>query len=402
MARSMKPIYAAQIVKTLHEKGHEAYFVGGCVRDMVMEIEPADYDIATSALPEEVMMIFPRTEPIGARFGVILVIHYGVPFEVATFRSDQAYIDGRRPTSVVFTNAEEDVYRRDFTINGLLYDPVEQKVIDYVGGREDIASRTVRAIGNPAERFEEDKLRILRAIRFGARLGYSIEPETWNAVGRMAAKIHQVSAERIRQELVRILTEGEATRGVRMLAECGLLAEILPEISWSDYLERRLEMLDIGGVADFAMAVLLADASAEASAEVVARLKFSSREQDHIAALVREQGRFARIRDMSVAELKRFMRRERFTDYLELYRVRMVAADEPLDDHAFVCSKLEGWTAEDLKPEPLISGDDLITLGLQLGPSFKEILTAVENEQLEGRLVDQASAIVFVRERTGK
>ncbi len=402
MARSMKPIYAAQIVKTLHEKGHEAYFVGGCVRDMVMEIEPADYDIATSALPEEVMRIFPRTEPIGARFGVILVIHYGVPFEVATFRSDQAYIDGRRPTSVVFTNAEEDVHRRDFTINGLLYDPVEQKVIDYVGGREDIASRTVRAIGNPAERFEEDKLRILRAIRFGARLGYSIEPETWNAVGRMAAKIHQVSAERIRQELVRILTEGEATRGVRMLAECGLLAEILPEIAWSDYLERRLEMLDIGGVADFAMAVLLADASAEASAEVVARLKFSSREQDHIAALVREQGRFARIRDMSVAELKRFMRRERFTDYLELYRVRMVAADEPLDDHAFVCSKLEGWTAEDLKPEPLISGDDLITLGLQLGPSFKEILTAVENEQLEGRLVDQASAIVFVRERTGK
>ena len=402
MARSMKPIYAAQIVKTLHEKGHEAYFVGGCVRDMVMEIEPADYDIATSALPEEVMRIFPRTEPIGARFGVILVIHYGVPFEVATFRSDQAYIDGRRPTSVVFTNAEEDVHRRDFTINGLLYDPVEQKVIDYVGGREDIASRTVRAIGNPAERFEEDKLRILRAIRFGARLGYSIEPETWNAVGRMAAKIHQVSAERIRQELVRILTEGEATRGVRMLAECGLLAEILPEIAWSDYLERRLEMLDIGGVADFAMAVLLADASAEASAEVVARLKFSSREQDHIAALVREQGRFARIRDMSVAELKRFMRRERFTDYLELYRVRMVAADEPLDDHAFVCSKLEGWTAEDLKPKPLISGDDLITLGLQLGPSFKEILTAVENEQLEGRLVDQASAIVFVRERTGK
>ena len=401
MARSMKPIYAAEIVKTLREKGYEAYFVGGCVRDMVMEIEPADYDIATSALPEEVMSIFPRTEPIGARFGVILVIHHGVPFEVATFRSDQAYVDGRRPTSVVFTNAQEDVHRRDFTINGLLYDPVENKVIDYVGGREDIASLTVRAIGNPAKRFEEDKLRILRAIRFGARLGYSIEPETWDAVCRMAAKIHQVSAERIRQELVRILTEGEATRGVRMLAECGLLAEILPEVVWSDYLERRLDMLDIGGAADFAMAVLLSDASAEAADEVVARLKFSTREQDHIVALVREQGRFARVRDMSVAELKRFMRRERFGAYLEFYRVRTVAADEPLDDHDFVCSKLEGWTAEDLKPKPLISGDDLITLGLQPGPSFKEILTAVEDEQLEGRLVDQASAIEFVRERAG-
>ena len=398
----MKPAYAAEIVKTLRDKGYVAYFVGGCVRDMVMEIEPSDYDIATSARPEEVMDIFHRTEPIGARFGVVLVIHHGIPFEVATFRSDEAYVDGRRPTGVVFTDATEDVHRRDFTINGLLYDPIEQELIDYVGGQADIAARIVRAIGNPAKRFEEDKLRILRAIRFGARLGYSIEQETWNAVSRMAPSIHQVSAERIRDELVRILTEGEAARGVRMLEESGLLAELLPEISWSYALERRLGMLAIGGAPDFAMAVLLNDAAAQAAAQVVARLKFSSRQQGHVRTLVRGQVQFGRVRDMSVAELKRFMRRERFADHLELYRLQATTDGESLQNHEFVVSMLTKWTAQDLDPEPLISGDDLITLGLEPGPSFKDILAQVEDEQLEGRLVDQASAIEFVRRQSDK
>src|SRR6266566_955510 len=196
----MKPDSATEIVRELRSRGHEAYLVGGCVRDMVMAIEPADYDIATSARPEEIVEIFPRTESIGAQFGVILVIYRGHPFEVATFRSDEAYVDGRRPTGVVFTDAKQDVLRRDFTINGLLYDPLSKEVIDYVDGQADIRAKLVRAIGDPRARFEEDKLRILRAVRFGARLGYEIEAETWKAACAMAGKIHQVSSARIRDE----------------------------------------------------------------------------------------------------------------------------------------------------------------------------------------------------------
>src|SRR5436190_3345010 len=206
----MKPDSATEIVRELRSRGHEAYLVGGCVRDMVMAIEPADYDIATSARPEEIVEIFPRTESIGAQFGVILVIYRGHRFEVATFRSDEAYLDGRRPTGVVFTDAKQDVLRRDFTINGLLYDPIEKRVIDFVHGQEDIQAKLVRAIGDPRARFEEDKLRVLRAVRFGAKLGYTIEPATWEAVRAMASSLHEVSSERMRTEWVRILTEGQA------------------------------------------------------------------------------------------------------------------------------------------------------------------------------------------------
>src|SRR5262249_37339087 len=270
----MKPDSAIEIVKELRHHGHEAYLVGGCVRDMVMRIEPADYDIATSAHPETIMRIFPRTEGIGAQFGVVLVIHRGHPFEVATFRSDQAYVDGRRPTGVVFTDAQQDVLRRDFTINGLLYDPIDGHVIDYVGGQEDIQAKIVRAIGDPHARFEEDKLRILRAIRFGARLGYTMEEKTWAAVRAMAPKIHQVSQERIREEITRILTEGQAARGSRMLEESGLRAEILPELVWTPHIEKTLGMLHRQTQPDFAMAVLLHHTPVRDVTSIVERLKF--------------------------------------------------------------------------------------------------------------------------------
>src|SRR5436190_6261470 len=268
----MKPDLAIDIIRELRRIGHEAYLVGGCVRDMVMGLEPADYDIATSAHPEEIMRLFPRTEPIGVQFGVVLVIYRGHPFEVATFRSDEAYVDGRRPTGVVFTDAKTDVLRRDFTINGLLYDPMEEHVIDYVGGRDDIEARIVRAIGDPQKRFEEDKLRMLRAIRFGARLGYSIEPETWAAVRQMASGILQVSSERIREELLRVLTEGQAARGCRMLHESGLLEPILPEVQWSDYLERCLQTLPRPVAGDLAMAVLVHQMTADVVSWIVERL----------------------------------------------------------------------------------------------------------------------------------
>jgi poly(A) polymerase len=394
----VKPDSAIAIVERLRQKGHEAYLVGGCVRDMVMKLEPADYDIATSATPDEIMKIFPHTEPIGAQFGVVLVIQRGHPFEVATFRSDEAYIDGRRPTGVVFTDAKTDVLRRDFTINGLLYDPVEKHVIDYVSGQADIEARIVRAIGDPQKRFEEDKLRLLRAIRFGARLGYTIEPETWAAVCRMAPEIKRVSAERIREELSRILTEGRAALGFRLLHESGLLAVILPEVQWNRQLERSLELIPAKAPVDFAFAVLLQDVGVEDVRRISEELRLSSSEAKHVVSLVRYRPRFARLPKLRVSELKRFLRLPRFEDHMELSLVVTSAAGGNLEAYNYAISLQRQWTAQDIAPAPLLSGDDLIAFGFPPGPLFKEILTRVEDEQLEGRLQTKEQSLDFVKE----
>ncbi len=398
----MKPGPAIEIIKQLRKYGHEAYLVGGCVRDMVMKIEPADYDIATSARPEDIIKIFPRTESIGAQFGVILVIFQGHPFEVATFRSDEAYIDGRRPTGVVFTDARQDVLRRDFTINGLLYDPISQEVIDYVGGRADIGAKLVRAIGDPRARFEEDKLRILRAVRFGARLGYEIERATWEAVLSMAPMIHQVSSERIREEVSRILTEGQALRGFRLMEESGLRKAIFPELEWSGHIESSLAFIEQGAMADFAIAVLLHHTPVTTMATIVERLKFSRAEMHHIIALIGNLPQFSRVHEMSVAELKRFLRLSRFEDHVELARIHLMADAKDLADVNYVLSKRASWTDKDICPEPLITGNDLIMMGLTPGPIFKEILTTVEDAQLEGRLTDRSEALEFVKKRYGR
>jgi tRNA nucleotidyltransferase/poly(A) polymerase len=397
----MKPDLAIEVIKELRRHGHEAYFVGGCVRDMVMQIEPADYDVATSARPEEIVKLFPRTESIGAQFGVVLVIQRGHPFEVATFRSDEAYVDGRRPTGVVFTDAKQDVLRRDFTINGLLYDPLTKEIIDYVNGRADINAKIVRAIGDPHARFQEDKLRILRAIRFGARLGYTIEPATWNAVRTMAPKIHQVSSERIREELTRILTEGQAARGMKMLQESGLRAEIVPELQWTEHTEKSLELLKRGAPPDFAMGVLLHHVPAADVQRIVERLKFSRVEMQHIVALVENLPQFSEVRDMSISDLKRFFRLGRFEDHLELARIHSAAQDEEPLDYAYALSKRTEWTHDVIWPEPLITGDDLIAMGFSPGPRFKEMLVRVEDEQLEGRLTTREAAIEFVKRNFG-
>jgi poly(A) polymerase len=392
----MKPEAAVEIIRKLRSKSHEAYLVGGCVRDLVMKIEPADYDIATSATPQEIMRIFPRTEAIGAQFGVVLVIHRGHPFEVATFRSDEAYVDGRRPTGVVFTDAKTDVLRRDFTINGLLFDPIEERVIDYVGGRDDIQARIVRAIGDPQKRFEEDKLRMLRAIRFGARLGYSIEPATWTAVCQMASGIRQVSSERIREELVRILTEGQAARGCRMLHESGLMTQILSEVKWSEYLERCLHMLTPPVAGDCAMALLIHESSSDVARGIVERLKFSAAEMQHIVELVENQSRFRTVRTMPIHALKRFFRLQRFEEHLELARITSLASGGDLEDFNHALLMHRTWSREDVWPPALITGEDLIALGFRPGPVFKEILTRVEDEQLEGLLLDRRQALDFV------
>src|SRR5579884_2174416 len=352
----VKPDSAAHIVQTLRQRGHEAYFVGGCVRDMVLELEPVDYDIATSARPEEVMRIFPRTEAVGAKFGVVLVIERGRPFEVATFRSDQAYIDGRRPTGVTFTTAREDVLRRDFTINGLLYDPVSKQIIDYVSGQQDIRDRIVRAIGDPRQRFEEDKLRVLRAVRFGARFGYTIEPATWQAVCHMAPSIHQVSKERIREELVRILTEGDAARGIRMLEESGLRREIIPELQWDEHLDRALRLMRKGSPDDFSVAVLVHEVPVDRVQALLERMKFSRAETHHILALVESFPKFAAVKSMPLRVLKRFFRQPRFEDYLELARIHALAGDGDLEGYDYAQRKFAAWSTDIIAPPPLISG----------------------------------------------
>ena len=395
----MKPDSAIAIIRQLRSKGHEAYLVGGCVRDMVMNIEPSDYDIATSAPPVEIMKIFPHTEPIGAQFGVVLVIHRGHPFEVATFRSDDAYVDGRRPTAVSFTDAKTDVLRRDFTINGLLYDPEEQRVIDYVSGQADIRDRIVRAIGDPQKRFSEDKLRLLRAIRFGARLGYSIEPATWEAVRRMAPEIKRVSAERIREELARILTEGQAATGFRLLEESGILPEVLPAVSWSPHLERCLGMIPDRAAVDFAFGVLLHDVSPEKVPLIAEDLKLSGAEAQHVHSLVQGLPQFRALSSEPVRAIKRFLRRPRIEDYVELARICATAGDGDLGAYDFASDRLRQWPPQELAPVPLVSGDDLIAMGFSPGRLFKEILTKIEDEQLEGRLTSRRQALDFITER---
>jgi poly(A) polymerase len=392
----MKPDSAIEIIQKLRDRKYDAYLVGGCVRDMVMGLEPADYDIATSARPEEIMKLFPRTEPIGAQFGVVLVIHRGHPYEVATFRSDEAYVDGRRPTGVVFTDAKTDVLRRDFTINGLLFDPIGKSILDYVSGQKDIEAKIVRAIGDPARRFEEDKLRILRAIRFGARLGYTIESETWKAVCAMAPQIHQVSVERIQGEIVRILTEGQAGTGLQMLYDSGLLREVLPEVHWGSHLARCLTLLGRGIAPDLAMAVLLHEVEVASVETIMERLKFSRLEINHTVDLVMQIPHFHEVRNMNTGDLKRFFRLPRFENHLELERICKTAADASLEDYNFSLKMFRGWAPEEISPTPLITGQDLIEMGFTPGPLFKEILTRVEDEQLEGRLTDRSSAMEYV------
>ncbi len=398
----MKPDSAIEIVQLLRNASHEAYLVGGCVRDMVMGIEPADYDIATSAHPEQIMKLFPRTAAIGAKFGVVLVIHQNHDFEVATFRSDEAYVDGRRPTGVVFTDVKTDVLRRDFTINGLLYDPIEKRILDFVHGQEDIANKVVRAIGDPSRRFQEDKLRILRAVRFGARLGYAIEPETWKAVCSMAPQIHQVSMERIQGEIVRTLIEGQARHGVQLLHASGLLREILPEVEWSDHLMDCLSQLKAGESSSFAMAVLLHEIPSDVVERIVQRLKFSNAEIQHVVSLVRERSRMHALMALPVGALKKIFRLPEFEDHLELMRICDIASHRDLDDYNFALQKFRSWTPDDIQPIPLVTGEDLIARGFTPGPIFKEILGRVEDEQLEGRLRDRTQALEFVTSNYGQ
>jgi poly(A) polymerase len=405
------------------------------VRDLLLGKEPEDYDVATSATPDQVQQYFEQTYPVGAQFGVILVEIGNKDFvEVATFRSDVSYSDGRHPDAVRYTqSAKDDVQRRDFTINGLLLDPENDQVLDYVGGQMDLKNGIVRAIGVPARRFEEDKLRMLRAVRFAARFGYKIEDETFSGIADLAGEIKQVSRERVRDELLKMLTEGHARRAFELLDASGLLGCILPEIKRMQGVEQPpqfhpegdvwvhtlmlLEQLPPGVTPTLALGALLHDVGKPATfrvapdrirfdghvevgekvaTDILHRLRMSNDETAQVLALVANHMRFADVAKMKDSTLKRFFRLPRFEEHLELHRMDCTASHGKLDLYDFTRRKLQDTPPQEIRPALLVTGNDLITAGYEPGPRFKEILEAVEDAQLEGRLQSREQALEFV------
>jgi poly(A) polymerase len=425
---------ATRLVGRLREAGHEAYFAGGCVRDMLLGREAKDFDIATSARPDQIQELFPRTLAVGAAFGVVVVLEDGMEFQVATFRSDGAYHDGRHPDSVEFGTAEGDALRRDFTVNGLFYDPVEKRVIDFVGGESDLRKKILRCIGDPGDRFTEDKLRLLRCVRFSASLGFEIDPPTWSALCQKAPEITVVSTERIRDELVKIFTHPSRVAGFDLLDRCGLLKVLLPEIEGLKGCEQpadfhpegdvfvhtrlMLSLLPAGVSAPLVFSVLLHDAgkpaafrrdetgrirfnghesiSAEITTAVFHRLRFSNAETAATVAIVKNHMSFKDVKNMRVATLKRFLARETIDDELELHRVDCLGSHGLLDNLEFLLLKRTEFSSAPLIPPPLITGRDLIEAGMKPGPAFKKILDAVQALQLEGTLDSKESAIAWV------
>lgn len=434
-ADSIMESTAHEIVRKLRAAGHVAYYAGGSVRDLLHGQVPKDIDVATDARPEAVQKMFPRTYAVGAHFGVIVVLENGLQFEVATFRSDGVYLDGRRPTEVHFATAEEDAARRDFTINGMFFDPVAQEVIDFVGGRADLHARLIRAIGDPAQRFAEDRLRILRAVRFATVLGFEIEPSTWDAVVTHAASINEISSERVRQELVRIFMSPQRVRGWDLLDASGLLRAILPEVEAMKGCEQppqfhpegdvfkhtriMLDLLPQEASLPLVFSVLFHDIGkpptssldengrirfnghdrlgAEMTEAVMQRLRFSRAEIDATVEAVRQHMVFKDVPNMRVAKLKRFMARPTFEDELELHRVDCASSHGMMDNYDFLRHKREEFAHEPIIPPPLVRGDDLIALGLKPGPRFGEILEAVETRQLEGGLTNREEALEWVK-----
>jgi poly(A) polymerase len=438
--------FATSIVQTLRQQGFQAYLVGGCVRDLLLGREPKDYDVATSATPQEVMRIFPETYAVGAQFGVVLVPApesssaaesraKSHAVEVATFRSDIGYSDGRHPDEVRFSrDPREDVARRDVTINGMLLDPASGEVLDFVGGRQDLKDGIIRTIGDPEQRFAEDKLRMLRAVRFAARFGYAIEPGTFSAIQKVADQIQIVSRERVRDELTRMLTEGHARHAFTLLDESGLLKHVLPDISAMKGVEQPPEFHPEGDVfvhtlmlldnlpnpcpLTLAWGALLHDVGkpptfrvapdrirfdghvevgVKMAEEICRSLRFSNDETEQILALVDNHMRFGHATRMKESTLKKFLRLRAFDEHLALHRADCLASHRNLSTYEFVQQKRAEIPPEKMRPAPLVTGDDLIAAGHKPGPKFREILSAVEDAQLEGRLPSREAALEYVR-----
>jgi poly(A) polymerase len=436
--------FANSIVQALRQQGFQAYLVGGCVRDLLLGRAPKDYDVATNATPAQAMRIFPETYAVGEQFGVVLVpvpqgdvasdVSTSHAVEVATFRSDIGYSDGRHPDEVRFSqDPREDVARRDFTINGMLLDPVTGEVLDFVGGRKDLEAGIVCTIGDPEQRFAEDKLRMLRAVRFAARFEYEIDLATFSAIQKLAEQIQVVSRERVRDELTRMLTEGHGRRAFLLLDESGLLQHVLPEISAMKGVEQPPEFHPEGDVfvhtlllldhlpqpcpMTLAWGALLHDVGKPATfrvapdrirfddhvgvgvkiaEDICRRLRFSNDEAEQILALVENHMRFGHVSRMKESTLKRFMRLPAFDEHLALHRADSLASHRHLSTYEFLQQKRAEIPADKMRPAPLVTGDDLIAAGHAPGPKFREILNAVEDAQLEGRLASRDVALEFV------
>lgn len=427
---------AASLARRLAEAGHVALFAGGCVRDRLLGKEPKDYDIATSATPAQVIRLFPGSNEVGAHFGVVIAKTKGHHVEIATFRTDGSYRDGRRPDTVTFSTPEEDAQRRDFTINGLFENPATGALIDHVGGRADLDARVLRAIGNPADRFAEDSLRLLRAVRFAVTLGFEIEPATWAAMCRHADGLARISPERIREEFSRILVLPDRARGLQLLVDSGLIRHFLPEVldligcdqppefhpEGDVYTHTRimLEMLGDPAPLELCLAVLLHDIAkpptrtfdgeagrirfnghdalgATMAEEILRRLRYPNDVIESVSFMVSRHMQFMNVRQMKVSKLKRFMAAPTFPLEIELHRVDCGSSNGLTENLDYVLAKRDEFAAAPLIPPPLVTGRDLIALGQQPGPRFKELLEAVETEQLEGRLTDRDSALEWVK-----
>jgi putative nucleotidyltransferase with HDIG domain len=426
---------AVDILQRLRSAGFQAFLVGGCVRDLVMGLTPKDYDISTDATPEQVTRLFPESIGVGAQFGVMLVPRPEGNVEVATFRSDGRYTDGRHPSEVRYSKTpQQDVLRRDFTINGLLYDPVKEQVLDYVGGQADINARRVRAIGDPYARFSEDRLRMLRAVRFAARLAFTLDAGAAETIRKQAVEIRQVSSERVRDEILKILTEGHPRQGFELLDSTRLLAEVLPEVKRMQGVAQPPEFHPEGDVwvhtmmmleglrsptLTLALGVLLHDVGkpptfsvrerirfdnhvevgAKMAEEILGRLRLPSRDTEQVVALIRNHLRFMDFPRMRRSTQLRFLRLPGFAEHLELHRLDCLSSHGDLSTYEMARRLLEETPPETVRPAPLVRGDDLIAEGYRPGPIFKEILQAVEDAQLEGRIHTSAQALSLVGER---
>ena len=423
---------AQRILSKLRDAGHEAYIAGGAVRDLILGRSVGDLDVATSALPDAVESLFPVTIPVGKQFGVMIVVENGINYEVATFRAEGDYSDGRRPDRVEFVDARTDVQRRDFTVNGLLLDPFSEEILDYCEGRKDLEAKVIRTIGKPADRFGEDKLRLIRAVRFAGQLGFQIEPQTWEELKNQAGGIEQVSHERVRDELLKMLTAEHADRGLGLLLESRLLMVILPEVAAMVGVEQPPEFHPEGDVwvhtclmftlvsnpsPTLALGILLhdvgkpptfrvrerirfdrhAEVGADLAATICRRLRVSNQQLVSVVELVRQHLRFMHVQQMRESKLKRFLRQESFDEHLELHRVDCLASHRDLTAFDFCRQKLDELSEEQIKPPPLLTGHDLIALGLEPGPRFKELLSALEDRQLEGEVKSHEEALDWVR-----
>jgi len=427
---------AESIVRQLVQAGHVAVYAGGCVRDALLERAYPDVDIATSATPDQVQTLFPKaSDPQGKAFGVIRLRMDEHVFEIATFRVDGPYLDGRRPSSVTFTTAEEDARRRDFTVNGMFFDPLKNEVLDYVQGRADLADKTIRAIGDPVARFTEDRLRLFRALRFAVQLGFEIESSTWGALVSLAPESKVISPERVRDELVKIFISPNPARGLDLMHDSGLLAIWIPELlemrgcaqspehhpEGDVWVHTRLLLAHLKNPSPvLAFSALLHDVGkprtsktesngrirffghegvgARMAEEILRRLRFSNDDIGAITACIANHMAFKDAPHMRVSTLKRMLARPTFSEELELHRIDCTSSHGQLDIHAFLQDKLSEFSQEEIKPKPLVTGHDLQELGAKPGPAMGKILHQLMDEQLEGKIADRAGALTRAKE----